>query len=238
MSKPHICHTGDTLVRIAELRLGDRGLASLLADYNGLSLVDVLEDGQAVHLPPLRDLRPRRRPPSGPTRPRNGFMSCPPAPVGMQAIAATFGDIRQFPPTADNQANAKWESTFIASARLPLPIPLTWDTRVSARSLRCHRLLVPLYEALFADIHARGLWHAIKTTAGGYTWRMKRGQSKPSTHSWGIAFDLNDRTNAMGTPGDMDPALVALIESHGFVWGGRWSGAYKDPMHFQYCGGY
>ena len=83
-----------------------------------------------------------------------------------------------------------------------------------------------------------GLQKSVKTYGGGYTWRMKRGQAKPSTHSWGIAIDLNARTNAMGSAGDMDPALVALFERHGFTWGGRWSGANKDPMHFQYCSGY
>jgi hypothetical protein len=46
------------------------------------------------------------------------------------------------------------------------------------------------------------------------------------------------RSNAMGTAGDMDPRLVKLMEGLGFNWGGRWSGANKDPMHFQYCSAY
>ncbi len=73
---------------------------------------------------------------------------------------------------------------------------------------------------------------------GCYQYRAKRNGSKPSTHSWGIAIDFNVRSNAMGTAGDMDPRLVALMEGLGFVWGGRWTGANKDPMHFQYCSAY
>jgi hypothetical protein len=31
---------------------------------------------------------------------------------------------------------------------------------------------------------------------------------------------------------------VAAFKRSGFAWGGDWSGANKDPMHFQYCTGY
>ena len=34
------------------------------------------------------------------------------------------------------------------------------------------------------------------------------------------------------------PGIVAAFKRSGFVWGGDWSGAGKDPMHFQYCSGY
>ncbi len=57
------------------------------------------------------------------------------------------------------------------------------------------------------------------------------------THSSGIAIDLNPETNRTGTPGDMDPQIVAVFKQHGFKWGGDWLGR-KDPMHFQYCSGY
>ena len=117
-------------------------------------------------------------------------------------------------------------------------MPLDWDRSKSASGIRCHKLIAPLLEAVFTDIAAKGLQGAVKTYGGGYNWRMKRGQAKPSTHSWGIAIDLNARTNAMGTAGDMDPKLVELFEGYGFTWGGRWSGGNKDPMHFQYCSGY
>ena len=38
--------------------------------------------------------------------------------------------------------------------------------------------------------------------------------------------------------GDIDEWLVDLMEGLGFVWGGRWSGTNKDPMHFQFCSAY
>ncbi len=236
MPKPYIVRKGDTLPKIAEALFGDRKLAAALAGYNGLPDAKSIVVGQAIHIPAKSELAPPKK--KGPAGARAGVMPWPNAPHGLAEIQATFGDLTQFPPGPNNEANAKWEAQFLASAKLPQPIPLTFNLAVSARSLRCHKLLVPLYEAVFADIMAKGLWGSIKTTGGGYNWRMKRGQAKPSTHTWGIAFDLNDKTNAMGTAGDMDPRLVELIEGYGFTWGGRWSGQNKDPMHFQYCSGY
>jgi hypothetical protein len=50
--------------------------------------------------------------------------------------------------------------------------------------------------------------------------------------------DLNPETNALGAAGDMSPEVVEVFARHGFEWGGRWEGAARDPMHFQYCRGY
>lgn len=234
MPKPYIVRKGDTLAKIAEAALGDRKLAAALADYNGLAGPKDIVVGQAIQLPGVRALKAPTRPRA---RARAGVTPWPPAPHGMAQIIATFGDIRAYA-RDDGTADPKWEQQFMARAALPFPIPLDWDTSKSASGIRCHKLVAPLLEAVFTEVVQRGLRKAVKTYGGGYTWRMKRGQAKPSTHSWGIAIDLNARTNAMGTAGDMDPALVALFEGYGFVWGGRWSGSNKDPMHFQYCSGY
>lgn len=235
MAKAHILRKGETLASVAEHLLGDRRLAAALADYNGLSGVKDVVPGQAIAVPPReRAAKPRAALPAGA---RGAVAPWPPAPSGMAAIIATFGDIRAFA-RDDGTADPKWEQQFMARAALPFAIPLDWDTSKSASGIRCHKLIVPLLEVVFAEIVRGGLQKSVKTYGGGYNWRMKRGQAKPSTHSWGIAIDLNARTNAMGTAGDMDPALVALFEGHGFTWGGRWSGSNKDPMHFQYCSGY
>lgn len=238
MTRTYILQKGDTLAKLSLARLGDAGLARALADYNGLRDTRDIRVGQAIALPTRRQLAPAR--PAG--APRGAAMArapipWPAPPHGMAAIVQTFGDIREYA-RDDGTPDPQWEAKFMGRAVLPFAIPLDWDTARSATGIRCHRLLVPLLEAVFAQIVANGLRSAVKTYGGGYTWRMKRGQAKPSTHSWGIAIDLNARTNPMGREGDMDPALVALFEGMGFTWGGRWSGRSKDPMHFQYCSGY
>lgn len=232
----YILQEGDTLAKIAEERLGDRKLARKLADYNGLRDAKRIVTGQVIEIPTARELAPPR-PAPGRARAAVAPRPWPPAPNGMKAITETFGNIWDYA-RDDGTADPKWETQFMARATLPFAIPLDWDPAKSATGVRCHRLIVPLLEAVFADVVGKGLRKSVKTYGGCYNWRMKRGASKPSTHSWGIAIDLNARTNGMGTAGDMDPELVALFESYGFVWGGRWSGANKDPMHFQYCSGY
>jgi hypothetical protein len=234
MSRLYILQKGDTLAKLALSHLGDAILARSLADYNGLRDVRDIRVGQAIELAHLRELQPRRT--TGTSR-AGTPLPWPPAPNGMQGIIDTFGDIRSYA-RDDGTPDPKWESTFMGRATLPFSIPLDWDTLKSASGIRCHKLIAPLLEAAFAQIVAQGLRQSVKTYGGSYNWRMKRGQAKPSTHSWGIALDLNVRSNAMGTRGDMDPALVAVFEGLGFVWGGRWSGRNKDPMHFQYCTGY
>jgi LysM repeat protein len=234
MPKHHIVRKGDTLPKIAEAGLGDRKLAAALAAYNGLADARDIVLGQVIWFPSARELKSPVRPPAGA---RAGVAPWPPAPHGMAAIVETFGDIRGYA-RDDGTPDPRWETQFMARAALPFPIPLDWDRSKSASGIRCHKLIVPLLEAVFTDVVNKGLQGAVKTYGGGYNWRMKRGQAKPSTHSWGIAIDLNARTNGMGSAGDMDPELVKLFEGYGFTWGGRWSGRSKDPMHFQYCSGY
>jgi LysM repeat protein len=229
MARRYIVRKGDTLERIARRELGDAAAWRTLVDYNGLSRPDQIVAGQQIWLPSRRD---RKTPPPRPSGDR-----WPAPPHGFQAICDTFGDIRQFVGD-DGRLSPGWADEYIARAALPFPIPLAWETAKNVTAIACHRLVVPLVEEVFREIAARGLQRAVKSYGGGYSYRPKRGALKPSTHSWGIAFDLNPATNAMGTAGDMDPRLVALLEGYGFLWGGRWAGRNKDPMHFQYCTGY
>lgn len=153
----------------------------------------------------------------------------PPSVSSSDAISAYQAD--------DGGITPAWEAERMVKAA-PFAIPLAWDTSKSASSIRCHKLIAALFEEVFRQIVAQGLRGAIKTYGGCYTYRPKRNGVKPSTHSWGIAIDLNPNTNAMGSPVDMDPRLVALFEGYGFTCGGRWAGSNKGPMHFQYCSGY
>ena len=106
----------------------------------------------------------------------------------------------------------------------------------------CHRLVVPKFQTAFRNIVARGLAGQLKTFDGCYDPRLKRGSSASSsptgnswsTHSWGIAIDLNAPWNAFGQKNfEMTQELVQCFKDVGFIWGGDWS--YPDAMHFQYA---
>lgn len=235
MAKLYIIQKGDTLSSIAHAQLGDARLAGSLADFNGLPNANQIFVGQRILLPSSRERGSPEQPDNPGAAPT--AMTWPKAPHGFQAVRDVFGDILRYL-RDDGSIDPRWEAERMVRAELPFAIPLAWDTSKKVRAIRCHKLIAPLLETVFRQIADAELERSIKTYGGGYVFRPKRGAVKPSTHSWGIAIDLNPNTNAMGSNGDMDPQLVDLFERHGFVWGGRWAGRNKDPMHFQYCSGY
>jgi hypothetical protein len=161
-------------------------------------------------------------------------------PSGLNEICEVYGDpyrlmgsdgIMQPPELAE------WESrlTYVA---LPRPIPLAWDFTKRATRIRCHQAAAESFRSAFRILDSEDeLWRHVKTYGGTYNFRTKRKNgTELSTHSWGIAIDLNPGTNQAGTEGDMHPGIVQAFEACGFQWGGRWRT--RDDMHFQLCRGY
>ena len=72
---------------------------------------------------------------------------------------------------------------------------------------------------------------------GAFNYRLIRGGKSLSTHSWGIAIDLDPERNGMGdSTFSMPDFAVEAFERRGWVWGGRWKGRGVDAMHFQRAG--
>lgn len=76
---------------------------------------------------------------------------------------------------------------------------------------------------------------------GAFYWRSIAGTDRLSAHSYGIAIDLNakqatywrwSKQRPHPLQNSFSPALVALFEKHGFIWGGKWN--HYDLMHFEY----
>ena len=79
----------------------------------------------------------------------------------------------------------------------------------------------------------------INNPAGGFVWRNIAGTSRLSTHSYGIAMDINikqanywkwDKKNNYENKIPQD--IIDVFEKHGFIWGGKWY--HYDTMHFEY----
>ena len=100
-------------------------------------------------------------------------------------------------------------------------------------NVRLHEKLVPVMKAMLAEAKDKGLLKYIHTFDGMYNYRTKNNNpsSSLSTHSWGIAFDINA---SEGTRGKVNPQLAAVFEKYGFKWGK----SFNDEMHFQYATGY
>ena len=79
-----------------------------------------------------------------------------------------------------------------------------------------------------------------------FYWRKIKGSNRLSTHSFGIAIDLNTKysnywqwdcrcsseTAALGYKNQIPQLIVDIFEKHGFIWGGKWY--HYDTMHFEY----
>lgn len=158
-------------------------------------------------------------------------------PVGLAGIVREFGDVRNYV-MADGTLDPRWEATALALVGLPFALALAWDPSRLISSFRCHRRLTDVFRAAFAQIVEQGLTANVHSFGGCFMYRPQRSSPKLSTHSWGIAIDLNPDTNRMGTAGDMPGDVVEVFRQAGFEWGGDWAGQRRDPMHFQFCSGY
>lgn len=74
---------------------------------------------------------------------------------------------------------------------------------------------------------------------GTYNYRQIAGTKRLSTHSFGIAIDLNVKNSSYWKwdkkyhyRNSIPKVIVDIFEKHGFIWGGRWY--HYDTMHFEY----
>ena len=221
---------GDTMAKIAKRFFEDAQLGKKLAAYNGILNPDLILVGQTIQVPARRELEgPAVEPLEAPP----GLLP----PSGLEQILDTFGNIFDYL-REDGTLDPRWETDHLTRVPLPFAMSLSWDRSKLVTNLCCHSKWTDLVPGVFATIEREGLRDQIQTFGGCFNFRSKRTSGKLSTHSWGIAIDLNPETNPQGAAGDMDPGVVEIFRRFGFKWGGDWSGKSKDPMHFQFCTGY
>jgi hypothetical protein len=108
-------------------------------------------------------------------------------------------------------------------------------------SVICNRAIMPSLVAAMKEITAKHLGSLINTAdfqyeGGCWSPRVTRAISGDilSSHSWGLAIDINVATNPLGGKSHQDPRLIAIMAEHGFAWGGNF--LRPDPAHFEYVG--
>lgn len=86
----------------------------------------------------------------------------------------------------------------------------------------------------------------LKRPGGTFNWRNISGTDNLSSHSFGIALDINvshsnywqwdckchDEHASLRYKNKIPEKLVRIFEKYGFIWGGRWK--HYDTMHFEY----
>lgn len=109
-------------------------------------------------------------------------------------------------------------------------------------TLNVRREVAPLIAGFVDALVATGYRLNVRADDWGYNNRDISGRpGVKSNHAWGLAIDLNSATNPMTEDGrahtDMDPAVVRpLAAQFGLAWGADYTGARRDPMHFEFLG--
>lgn len=91
---------------------------------------------------------------------------------------------------------------YLTTIQLPYPMRLAWDKNVKVTKLRCHKLIADRLLNVFEDLLAHYGYDeivrlGIDLFGGCFNYRQMRGGSDWSTHSWGIAVDLDPERNKL-----------------------------------------
>jgi hypothetical protein len=167
--------------------------------------------------------------------------------VDLDATRAMFsppyrtGAIRPVTDSNEDPGRVRVEALFDATyGETPAKVEASLvPVRLGPNWLRVHRKIAdPLRKvAARLDVNAA----VLRKSGGTFVWRTIAGTSLRSTHSWGIAIDLDPsmaeywRNDSLESPrwtNRVPQAVVDAFEAEGFIWGGRWY--HYDTMHFEY----
>jgi len=151
---------------------------------------------------------------------------------------AFYGNPRGF----GGEPSGAWEATNII--RIVPPYQMFFAGQ-PVSTIRVHKKCADAFMAALTAIN-----HAAKGDAkllsesganifgGSYNYRVMRGGSSLSMHSYGCAIDLDPARNGFHdtTPNFLKyPFVIKAFEDAGAVWGGHWKGRSCDGMHFQFA---
>lgn len=152
----------------------------------------------------------------------------PPFPKGLDQIKIVYGDIKVV--NGQVVSPRDWESEHMI---------LVKETWLPKGKLYVNKYVWPSLKACTEQCLALKDGYTIRTL-GCFAPRLKRVNGELSTHSWGIAVDLNADTNPLSMDGvlrtDIPAAWIKIFEDAGATWGGRFKK--PDAMHVQFCAGY
>jgi hypothetical protein len=164
------------------------------------------------------------------TRPtQNAFFSTQGDVLSQAQVQQRFGAFTVRQTSSGFVPDPTWVTSYITQRRV-----------VQLGTVVCNRLMLPDLIAAMTEVTARGLGTTIDTAdfireGGCWNPRTTRiGHGMLSHHAWGIAVDINVARNPLGAKPNQDARLVAIMEKHGFTWGGRW--LRYDAAHFEWVG--
>ena len=137
-------------------------------------------------------------------------------------------------------ASAHWsgQSVWLIMMSIPQGMFPNWhilNYKIPVTHFACNSdVQAPLMKALQA-VKSNGFEKELKTFDGCFNIRAVRGSDLVSTHSYGLALDLNASIEPLGShTTHWSEGFRKCFLDVGFEWGGNFTGR-KDPMHFSYA---
>lgn len=163
----------------------------------------------------------------------NGTIS----PLKEQQIRAIYGD---FTFKEGNSGRIEIDNDWVKSNIIDISPSVL--SKIGVKSIQVHKKAKDAFERVFNKIEEKGLQNYIITFGGTFVPRHKGWNPSRtlSSHSWGIAIDLNVQWNpygqvpaALGAYGSVRE-LVQVFADEGFAWGGLFEPlSVCDGMHFE-----
>ena len=134
-------------------------------------------------------------------------------------------------------------SPYLTTIKLPYPMKLAWDKKVSVNKMSCHKLVAQNFTNVFNELLAHyGLAELqrleIDIFGGCFNFRAMRGGSEFSRHAWAIAIDLNPEKNTLKMTFAQSQfskpeysKLHEIFEKNGFINLGKTRN--MDAMHWE-----
>jgi hypothetical protein len=132
---------------------------------------------------------------------------------------------------------------YLTMIKLPYPMRLSWDKSKKVTRMKVNKHVKDNFLNVFNEL----LQHygydelvrlEIDVFGGCFNYRLMRGGSKLSRHSWGVAIDLNPEKNGLNThvsksqfAGKEYNKMMEIFEKNGFINYGKV--ILRDTMHFE-----
>ena len=132
---------------------------------------------------------------------------------------------------------------YLVIITLPYPMRLAWDLTTKVTRISCHKDVAESFKNIFVDLlkhygYKELVRLGIDLYGGCFNYRKMRGGNAWSTHSWGIAIDLDPARNLLNETSktarfaraEYKP-MIDIFYKHGFVSLEREKN--YDWMHFE-----